>query len=175
MKILKYGILLVVIFVASVYSAFFFEDKYEKLIRYLFEGLSSNNISFIHSRKYIHFASGQFVLTFGLFTVTLIFLLSRQSKKQIIINLLAATFLLIISTILFCYVDGSAKLIECTACDDGTRALNYWDINYDLIFMVSLITAILPSVLTEIKNMKRQRDTHHPAGSISPAGFRRNL
>lgn len=157
MKILKYLILLVAVFVVSVYSAFFFEDKYERLIRYLFESLTSNNISFAHPGKYFRLASGQFVLTFGFFTIALIFLISRQSKKQIIINLLATTFLLIISTIIFCYLDGSTKLIECTACDDGTRALSYYDINYDLIFMLSLMSAILPSVLTEIKNMKSQR------------------
>ena len=47
--------------------------------------------------------------------------------------------------------------MECTACNDGKRVLSYYDINYDLIFIISLVSAILPFILTEIKNMKSQR------------------
>jgi len=157
MKILKYVILFTLTFLASAFAAFLFEVKYEKLIRFLIEGLTSNKISFIHPRKYIHFASGQFIFTFGSIIVAFILLLRRQNKKQIMLNLIAAIFLLSISTILFCYIIGSAELVECTTCDGGTKLLYYRDINYDLIFMITLITAIVPSALTEIINRKKLR------------------
>ena len=157
MKIIKYGIFLIVVLVASIYLAFIFEARYEKLIRNLFENLSSNNISFFHPAKYFRFASNQFLLTFGFFNVALSFLLFRQTKKQILISAFAGIVLLITSTLLFCYFESSIKLIECTACSDGKRILHYTEVNYDLVFIISLVSAILPAVATELRNLKGQR------------------
>lgn len=52
---------------------------------------------------------------------------------------------------LYFYFDSSIKLLECTACDDGTRVLRYNDIRYDSIFVISLIISLLPVLTTQFK------------------------
>jgi hypothetical protein len=124
------------------------------LIQYLYEELSGNRISFFRPRKYIHFASGEFVSAFGIFMVVIIFLLSRQTRRQIFFNACAAIVLVALFTAAQCYFDGLMKLIECTACADGKRTLQYRDINYDSIFIGNLILAAMPALITEIKNYR---------------------
>lgn len=138
--------------------AFTYEENYRELIRNLFQQLTENKISFKNYGKYFHFASGEFISAFVIFIISIFLLLKRQENRQRIINILFGTLLLIISTIIFCYIDGNGKLIECTACDDGKRVLRFNDINYDLIFISSLIFGILPSIITEIKNSKRKKN-----------------
>ena len=137
--------------------AFAYEENYRELIRNLFQQLTENKISFKIYRKYFHFASAEFISAFVIFIILIFLLLKRQENKQRKKNILFGTLLLIISTIIFCYVDSNEKLIECTACDDGKRVLRFNDINYDLIFISSLIFGILPTIITEIKNRNRKK------------------
>lgn len=138
--------------------AFAYEEKYRELIRYLFQQLTENKISFKNYGKYFHFASGEFISAFIIFIISIVLLLEREENKQRIKNILLGTLLLIISTIIFCYIDGNGKLIECTACNDGKRVLRFNDINYDLIFISSLIFGILPTIISEIKNRNRKKN-----------------
>ena len=137
--------------------AFAYEENYRELIRNLFQQLTENKISFKNYRKYFHFASGEFISAFVIFIISIFLLLKRQENRQRIKNILFGTLLLIISTIIFCYIDGNGKLIECTACDDGKRVLRFNDIDYDLIFISSLIFGILPTIISECKNRKRKK------------------
>lgn len=155
MKLIKTIIFSIVILGLSAYLAFYFEENYRKLIRLLFEFFTENKISFNQPRKYFHFASGEFVLTFSLFNLILIYLFRKHTKKQNIINFFLGISILAISTFTFCYFNGLLKLAECTACENGERKLNYNDINYDKIFIVSLILTLLPSIITEFKNQKK--------------------
>lgn len=136
--------------------AFIYEENYRDLIRNLYQQLTENKISFKNYGKYFHFASGEFISAFVIFIISIFLLLKRQENRQRIKNILFGTLLLIISTIIYCYIDGNGKLIECTACDDGKRVLRYNDINYDLIFISSLIFGILPTIISEIKNRKKK-------------------
>jgi amino acid permease len=136
--------------------AFNYEENYRELIRNLFQQLTENKISFKNYGKYFHFASGEFISAFVIFIISIFLLLKKQENRQRIKNILFGTLLLIISTIIFCYIDGNAKLIECTACNDGKRVLRFNDINYDLIFISSLIFGILPSLISEIRNRKKK-------------------
>lgn len=136
--------------------AFIYEENYRDLIRNLYQQLTENKISFKNYGKYFHFASGEFISAFVLFIISLFLLLKRQENRQRIKNILFGTLLLIISTIIYCYIDGNGKLIECTACDDGKRVLRYNDINYDLILISSLIFGILPTIISERKNRKKK-------------------
>lgn len=71
--------------------------------------------------------------------------------NNIIICLLIFGFFLIgISAI-----DANIKVIECTACDDGIRNLNWNDINYGLIIGSSAIISIIPSLIKIIKQNKK--------------------
>ena len=151
MSKLKAGVILFAIFILSLYCAFYFENSYQNLIRYLYIAFTNNKISFFFPGKYIHFASWAFVISFGLFTITLCFVIYRQTNKQRVINISLAMFLFVISLLIHCYSDSLFKLIECTACNDGTRKLHYNEINYDSIFISSLVIAIIPAVITAIR------------------------
>ena len=137
--------------------AFVYGENYREFIRNLYELLTENKITFKYFRKYIYFASGEFISAFVIFSISIFILLKRQENKQRIKNLILGILLFIISTVIFCYIDSNGKLIECTACDNGKRVLEFNNINYDLIFVSSLIFGILPTVLTEIKNRNRKK------------------
>ena len=68
-----------------------------------------------------------------------------------IINIIIFGILLIgISTI-----NANLKVIECTACDDGIRKLNWNEINYGLIIGTSIIISIIPNLIRIIKRRKK--------------------
>ncbi|CAN5435833.1 hypothetical protein BH10BAC2_BH10BAC2_38710 [soil metagenome] len=150
MNKLKTGLLLFAILIASVCCSFYFEADYRRLIRYLYELTSVGKISFIVPKKYLHFASIKFTLSFSLFTTGLFLLLVKKTGRQILIGLALALFLFSLSAIVHTWLDGVFKLIECTSCD-GTRRWSYYDVDYDIIFISSLFIAFLPALITEIK------------------------
>lgn len=152
MNKLKLGLILVSIFILSVFVAFRFEDSYRKIIRNLYTSLSNNKISFFLPKKDFHFPSDVFLISFGLFVTLLYFFINRQTRRQKIINGMLAIFILISSIIFQCYFDGVSRLAECTVCNDGTIRLRYSDINYDLIFISSLILSLLPAAITGLIN-----------------------
>lgn len=152
--------LLIVLFIASIYCSFFFEGSYRELIRKLYVTLTNGKISFIIPKKFLHFASGSFVVSFGLFMITSCLLFYRQTAKQRIVNIILGLLLFVVSVLMQCFVDGQGKLITCTACDDGRLKLSYYAIDYDAIFIISLVIAIIPFATTEIKQrlkIKRQK------------------
>ena len=153
MNKLKGGLILLVIFIASIYSSFYFEGSYRKIIRHLYVVLSNGNISFFIPKKHLHFATGAFVLSFGLFMITLCFFIYRQHTRQRIVNITLGSFLFVASILIHCYPDSVFKIMGCTACADGIKQLHYNDINYDLILVSSLAIAIIPFATTEIRKI----------------------
>ena len=135
--------------------SFTYEENYRELIRNLYQQLTENKITFKNHVKYYHFASGEFVSAFAIFSISIFMLLKRQLNRQRFRNTILGILFLIISTVIFCYIDSNGKLIECTACNNGKRVLEFNDINYDLIFISSLILGILPTIITEIRNRKK--------------------
>jgi hypothetical protein len=140
--------------------AFTFEENYREFIRNLYQQLTENKISFKNNVKYLHFASDEFTSAFVIVLISKFILLKRLENRQRIINIVLGMLLIIISTIIICYLDSNGKLIECTACNNGKRVLGFNDINYDFIFITSLLFGILPAIVTEIKNRKRKQDGH---------------
>ena len=59
------------------------------------------------------------------------------------------------SIVVYSAMDSKLKLIECTACDNGLRTLEYNNILYDRIMILALISALLPWVFTEFINRKK--------------------
>lgn len=151
MNKLKTGLTLFAMLIISVCCSFYFETDYRRLIRYLYELTSGGKISFILPKKYLHFTSTKFILSFSLFIMGMFFLLFRKNYRQIILCLVLSIFLFTLCTIVYTWLDGSFKLIECTVCNDGARRLSYYDINYDSIFISSLLIAFLPVLITEIR------------------------
>ncbi|CAN5557804.1 hypothetical protein BH11BAC3_BH11BAC3_12670 [soil metagenome] len=159
MNKLKGALILFVIFIASICCSFYFDESYRKLIRHLYVVLSNGKISFFIQKLYLHFPGAAFVLSSGLFMITLIFLAYRQTTKQQVVNIAFGLLLFFASILTQSYLDSFFIIVECTACSDGTIKLNYSDISYDLIFISSLLLAIIPVATTEVKKfIKRKKE-----------------
>jgi len=131
--------------------AFVYEEHYRKLIRWFYELLSLNRLSFQNHGKYLHFANGAFIFAFCAAFTILFFLLKNQNKRLKFLSLIFSFIIFWLITIIYCFLDSFSKLAECTACQDGTRILAYNEIQYDLIFVLSLSIAIIPVILLKIK------------------------
>jgi hypothetical protein len=134
--------------------AFTYEENYRKVIRYLYEILSRNMISFQQPGKYFHFASAEFVFAFCTVITLLFFVLKNQNNRLRILNLILSFVVFSIVTIAYCFLDSFNKLAQCTACPDGTRILTYDVIQYDLLFILSLSISLIPSVVLLIKRKR---------------------
>ena len=143
---MKKIILRIIIFLVGVGIAFLTESFFRGFIQDVFQISTSDKIQFIG--KNIHFIPNIiFLPILGLSLVTLSIENSNKNNFQIFINILRSLLLFFISIILISAVDANLKVIECTACIDGIRKLNWNDINYGIILGSSLLISIIPSLI----------------------------
>ena len=147
------SLLLLIVFIAAIICAFFFEENYRFIVREIFKWSTNNNISFF-GKNFHFFPSNNFLFSFG-FHIGFFFYslknLSTNKKMQQIALLICFFFA---TTFLFSFVYSSLKIMESTACDDGKLRMNYNQINYDLIFVSSLIISLIPIIILKIKNSR---------------------
>lgn len=141
---------LLLIFAFTTLSAFYFEEYYRSFVRHFFKYFSNNNIQFVGKNFHL-FASNYFVLSFGVFCVIFIKLIKEKTLKSMFSNIFIAIILFVATTITLSYIFSLIKIAECTACDDGIRKLQYNEINYDSIFIISLVVSLVPLILLKIK------------------------
>ena len=143
---MKKIILRIIIFLVGVGIAFLTESFFRGFIQDVFQISTSDKIQFIG--KNIYFIPNViFLPILGLSLVTLSIENSNNNNFQIFINILRSLLLFFISIILISAVDANLKVIECTACIDGIRKLNWNDINYGIILGSSLLISIIPSLI----------------------------
>lgn len=145
-------ILSLVVFILSAVSAFFFEDSFRRLIRYFYIFSTDGNISFVGKNFHL-FASGTFVISFGLFCLLLFNILDR--KKPFHILIVAALF--VVSTFIISYTESKLRMMGCTACNDGKLRLHYNSIGYDLIFIAALAISLFPFLPKFIRGLKAKK------------------
>ena len=150
-KKITFGILA---FIIGIGIAFYSESFFRELIQDIFKWSTSDKIKFVGKNFYV-FSNKLYFITFGI--ALLILTLENLNRKltQVlkvgIINIIIFGILLIgISTI-----NANLKVIECTACDDGIRKLNWNEINYGLIIGTSIIISIIPNLIRIIKRRKK--------------------
>lgn len=143
---------LLLIFAVTTLLAFYFEEYYRSFVRHFFKYFSNNNIQFAGKNFHL-FASNYFVLLFGVFCVIFIKLIKEKTLKSMFLNIFIVIILFVATTI--SYIISLIKIAECTACDDGIRKLQYNEINYDSIFITSLVVSLIPLILLKIKKNLR--------------------
>lgn len=153
-KKLKNILILLLVFAVAVLSAFYFEEYYRSFVRHFFKYFSDNKIQFVGKNFHL-FASDYFVLSFGVFCVIFIKLIKEETLKSMFWNVFIVIILFAATTITISYVFSVIKITECTACDDGIRKLQYNEINYDAIFITSLLVSLVPLILLKIKKNLR--------------------
>ena len=146
----------IVAFVTGILITFYSEVFFRKQIQELYQWATSNGIQFVGKNFYI-FGNGFHYLSFGL-TFSL-FVLTNWNKKTNLIIKNGILTLLIFGIVLFgiSVLDANMKIIECTACDDGIRKLNWNEIKYGNILGISSILSIIPSGISLIKKWKKDR------------------
>jgi hypothetical protein len=143
----------VLTFFGGIAIAIVFEQELRQLIQALFKISTDNNIYFV-GKDFDSFASTYYYLSPGILSLILFFASIRLTVEQTLINVLLAISIFFIALTLISYIDSNGKIAQCTACNDGKRSLNYNEINYDGITVVSLVLASIPSLTQLIKKRK---------------------
>jgi hypothetical protein len=168
MNKIKAIILLLLVFTLAVTIAFYFENSYRVLVRQCFNYFQGDNIKFF-GKDFHLFASPYMLVSFGLFSVTLLALLYGQTAIRRLFHLCLTVLLFFATTFVTTYIDSLGKIVECTACQDGVRSLHYNEINYDFHFITSLVVGLLPLMWTFIKKQISKRRHRKPAYNIGIA------
>ncbi len=158
MKKLKTSLKYLVAFILGLVVGIFSEDKLHQFIRFLYTYLTNNRISFYIPKFDLYFFSVSFIILFGLYFVALLYLFIGQTLRQRLLNFFLTLIFIISSFFLICYMDANMKLIECTACNDGKRILDYYDINYLKIFIGTLLSSLIPNIWFNIRNRRKQNN-----------------
>lgn len=154
---IKLVLIILLLFVASVYFSFLYDDDFREMVRFLYNYLSSDKIEIRVPAKYIHFAGGAVVLTFAFYTVLLYILLRKEELKKILFFLSLSLIMFFISVVAACYIEGLVLLAECTTCLNGRRTIRGSEIPYDRIFIQSIIIATIPAIVNMIREFFRNR------------------
>lgn len=157
----KIVLLFIVVFLVATFSAFFFEEYYRELVRCFFKFFSGEKITFIGKNFHL-FASNMFVLSFGIFSVILLFHFYVQ-KIRALRDLIIMILLFFATTIVASYIGGVTKILACAACGNGKLNLNYNGINYDLYFVVSQACALFPVITNLIRRNYKSKLNYPPS------------
>lgn len=147
------SLLLLILFIAAIICAFFFEENYRFIVREIFKWSTNNNISFFGKNFHL-FPSNNFLLSFGFHICFFFYSLKNLSKNKKIQQIALLICFFFTATFLFSFIYSSLKIMECTACDDGKLRMSYNQINYDLIFVSSLLISLIPIIILKIKNSR---------------------
>lgn len=154
---IKLVLIILLLFVASVYFSFLYDDDFREMVRFLYNYLSSDKIEIRVPAKYIHFAGGAVVLTSAFYPVLLYILLRKEELRKVLFFLSLSLIMFFISVVAACYIEGLVLLAECTACLDGKRVIRFNEIPYDRIFIQSLIISAFPVLVKLLRTILRNR------------------
>ena len=137
-------------FVIGIGIAYYSESFFREIIQDIFKWSTSDKIQFV-GKNFFVFSNKLYFITFGIglliLTIENLNLKLTQILKSGIISILIFGILIIgISC-----VNANMKIVECTACNDGIRKLNWNEVNYGLILGTSAIISIIPSLIRIIK------------------------
>lgn len=145
--------------------AMFAEPRLRHFIQFLFRSLTDNAIRF-YGKDFHLFASPYYYLSFGVLLLTIWFSWSGLTSRQKTIDGLSTLTIFFVAIIIISWLNSNRLIVECTACNDGTRAIHYNDINYDGIIIGSLVLSMIPSGL----RILRRRSSQHTTKAISHGG-----
>jgi hypothetical protein len=160
----KIGISIGLLLLGTAISVFT-ESSLRNLIQALFKSLTNNAIHF-YGKEFHLFASPYYYLSFGVVLIVMWFSSDGLSARQKLMDALLTIILFFVAVIAISWVNSNLMIVECTACDDGTRGIHYNDINYDGIIAGSLLSSLIPSC----RRFFRRRSSQHTAQAISHGG-----
>ncbi|UMB61421.1 hypothetical protein MHL31_04255 [Lutibacter sp. A80] len=150
-KKITFGILA---FIIGIGIAFYSESFFRGVIQDIFKWSTSDKIKFIGKNFYV-FSNKFYFITFGIGLLILTLENLNQELTQMLKNGILSILIFVIILIGISAVDANMKIIECTACNDGIRKLNWNEINYGMILGTSVIISIIPNLIRIIKRTKK--------------------
>jgi hypothetical protein len=153
-KLKKKKLFVILAMIIGVGIAFYSESFLREVIQHIFKWSTSDKIKFIGKNFYV-FSNKLYFLTFGI--AFLIMTLENMNQKiaQILKSGVLSFLIFVITLVCISAINANMKIIECTACDDGIRKLNWNEINYGQIIGASVIVSIVPNMISVIKRMKK--------------------
>jgi hypothetical protein len=150
-KRITYGIL---VFIIGIGIAFYSESFFREVIQDIFKWSTSDKIKFIGKNFHV-FSNKLYFITFGISLLILTLENLNQKLTQMLKSGILSFLIFGIILIGISAINANLKIIECTACVDGIRKLNWNEINYGLIIGTSVIVSIIPNIIRIIKRRKK--------------------
>jgi hypothetical protein len=117
----------------------------ESGLRHLIQTLFTRNAIHFYGKDFHLFAGPYYYLSFGLGLLVIWFSWDGLTPKQKAIDALLTLIIFFIAIGFISWVVSTKMVVECTACNDGTRGIYYNDINYDGIIIASVLLSMIPS------------------------------
>ena len=153
---IKKIILGIIFFAIGFGIAIYFDSFFRFRIQDLYQWSTSNGIQF-NGKDFYLFGNPIYFISFGLLFVIFSLANSKTQRIKILKNGILLVVIFIVALIGISAIDANLKIIECTACDDGTRKLGYNEINYGIILSISAIVSLIPSLVTLIKKWQNRK------------------
>ena len=141
-------------FIIGILLAYYSESFFRGIIQDIYKWSTSNKIQFV-GKNFFVFSNKLYFLTFGIGLLILTLENLNQKLTQILKSGIISLLIFGIFIIGISSIDAFGKVVECTACNDGIRKLDWNEINYGLIIGLSVIIAIIPSLIRIIKRNKK--------------------
>tara|TARA_R110001592_G_scaffold248694_4_gene511110 strand:+ start:1463 stop:1945 length:483 start_codon:yes stop_codon:yes gene_type:complete len=141
-------------FIIGIVIAYYSESFFREIIQDIYKWSTSNKIKFVGKNFYI-FSNKLYFITFGIGLLILTLENLNQEHIQMLKNGILSILIFVIILIGISAVDANMKILECTACNDGIRKLNWNEINYGMILGISVIISIIPNLIRIIKRTKK--------------------
>lgn len=121
-----------------------------EIIQNIFRWTTDNRIQF-SGKYFILLTSDYFFLSIGIGFFLVTFDNVKRKSSQVIVNSLVAISLFCLSVFSVSALDANFRVIQCTACRDGIIELQKSAVNYDLIVILSVSVAVIPSLIRIIR------------------------
>jgi hypothetical protein len=143
------GNALLIAFLPGVLAAIFSYDILRSAIQLVMLESGAGKLVFVGKNFYI-FNSLPYILFFALVFAIYYLLYKLRQFYTLIISI--ATVL--VSVIILSYLQAWRYIVECTACQNGIRKLQFSEVPYEGIIAISLIISLIPSAYKFIINRK---------------------
>ena len=154
----KRYLLVLLIFILASLSVAWFAWYYRLLVIKLHILSTSGKIHFV-GKNFLFFASEYSMLSFGVFCSAISFRLFISDTRKRLLKIILTVVSFFLATAIICYINSMGEVLECTACNDGIKKLNYGNVSYDTIFIgslgVSLLVFIVSDLITQAKRNER--------------------
>ncbi|MHC2990128.1 hypothetical protein OB13_00420 [Pontibacter sp. HJ8] len=147
------------VFLLGIGVAVLLESNLRIFIQNLYRNLSGQVIYFT-GKDFNLFASPFYYFGFGFLILALWVGTSKTGFKGNLTFWLLTVITFLVALIIITYIDINFKLAECTACTDGRRGLRYNDINYDFTIVLSIVVALIPSIV-RIRAKRKMPSPNH--------------